>query len=85
MIMNWRGTWSTASTYAVGDCVSYIASGSHALYICLVANVGAVPASNPAKWGTMLTGINSSAVKLTDTVNGTVYTLSVSNGTLTLT
>ena len=42
----WRGTWSSATTYAKNDAVYYLGSS----YICLVANTNFTPSGNPAKW-----------------------------------
>jgi len=43
---NWRGAWSSASTYAVYDAVSYLGSS----YIATASSTNAIPSTTPADW-----------------------------------
>lgn len=56
--MTWKGTWSSATTYAVNDVVYY--SGSS--YISILAGTNQNPASATSYWSTMsLAGTNGTA------------------------
>ena len=44
--INWRGAWSAATAYSVGDGVAYNGSS----YAALVANTNVAPNSDPTKW-----------------------------------
>jgi hypothetical protein len=45
--MNWKGVWSASTAYVLNDSVSRTNSS----YICIQANTGQDPASQPTYWG----------------------------------
>jgi hypothetical protein len=48
----WRGAWSAATGYSVGDLVTDVdVGGNPATFIALVANTNSEPISNPNNWG----------------------------------
>lgn len=48
------GTWSSATSYKIGDVVSY---GAY-VYVAVTDNTNFTPSSNPAKWSLLTTGIS---------------------------
>lgn len=47
--INYRGTWSSSSTYSINDAVSYNGSS----YIALTSNSNVSPTSNPSIWAVL--------------------------------
>jgi hypothetical protein len=58
--INWRGAWSSSTSYAVGDAVSL----AGASYICISANTNETP-PNATYWG-LLSSAGSSGAPTTD-------------------
>ena len=58
------GTWSSATTYKIGDVISY---GAY-VYVAVSDNTNFIPTSNPAKWSLLTTGISWKGTWTTSTV-----------------
>ena len=58
--VTFKGTWSSATSYNVGDGVSYTTGGTTSSYVALVANTNVTPVAG-ATWGLLAQGATGGA------------------------
>jgi hypothetical protein len=76
-------SWYSGSAYSIGDVVSYGASNSSKLYICIVAHsaTGTVPTSNTSKWSEFV-GVRDVSAGLVQTNSVQTNAITISNSAL---